>query len=113
MPIVNADAKSLEWITYLFLSQDPVGCKEWLEFNENPKLNDIHTRNQNDLNLVSRLIAKIFLFRCIYRGPALSYQGKRVFRKYYKDKEQARIELNLEILKKLGYVESEKEVSHQ
>lgn len=73
MTIVNADAKSLEWITYLFLSQDPVGCKEWLEFNENPKLNDIHTRNQNDLNLVSRLIAKIFLFRCIYRGPAFAY----------------------------------------
>ena len=73
MTIVNADAKSLEWITYLFLSQDPVGCKEWLEFNENPKLNDIHTRNQMDLKLVSRLIAKIFLFRCIYRGPAFAY----------------------------------------
>lgn len=71
--IVQADAKSLEWISYLFLSQDKVGIQEWFDFIANPKLNDIHTRNQNDLNLISRLIAKIFLFRCIYRGPAYAY----------------------------------------
>ena len=75
--------------------------------------------NQNLINIDKRSTNKSG-----YRGiswdkthqcwvAALSYQGKRVFRKYYKDKEQARIELNLEILKKLGYVESEKEVSHQ
>ena len=63
MAIVNADAKSLEWISYLFLSQDKVGIQEWLDFCADPKLNDIHTKNQNDLNLPSRLIAKIFLFR--------------------------------------------------
>ena len=40
---------------------------------ENPKLNDIHTKNQKDLGLISRLISKIFLFRCIYRGPAFAY----------------------------------------
>ena len=73
MSIVNADAKSLEWISYLFISQDKVGIEEWLAFCDNPKLNDIHTKNQKDLNLVSRLIAKIFLFRCIYRGPAFAY----------------------------------------
>ena len=61
--IVNADAKSLEWISYLFISQDKVGIEEWLAFCDNPKLNDIHTKNQKDLNLPSRLIAKIFLFR--------------------------------------------------
>ena len=71
--IVNADAKSLEWISYLFLSQDKNGIAEWLEFVDNPKLNDIHTKNQRDLNLISRLIAKVFLFRCIYRGPAFAY----------------------------------------
>lgn len=73
MSIVNADTKSLEWISYLFISQDKVGIEEWLAFCDNPKLNDIHTKNQKDLNLVSRLIAKIFLFRCIYRGPAFAY----------------------------------------
>ena len=63
MSIVNADAKSLEWISFLFLSQDKNGIAEWLEFVDNPKLNDIHTKNQRDLNLISRLIAKVFLFR--------------------------------------------------
>jgi len=71
--ICNADAKSLEWITCLFLSQDKAGIEEWLAFVDNPKLNDIHTKNQKDFNLISRLIAKIFLFRCIYRGPAFAY----------------------------------------
>ena len=63
MPIVNADAKSLEWISYLYLSQDKVGIQEWLDFVANPKLHDIHTKNQQDLSLPSRLVAKIFLFR--------------------------------------------------
>lgn len=71
--IVNADAKSLEWISYLFLSQDKNGIAEWMEFVADQSLNDIHTKNKNDLKLVSRLIAKIFLFRCIYRGPAFAY----------------------------------------
>lgn len=71
--ILNADAKSLEWITFLYLSQDEAGIKEWLDFVKDTKLNDIHTKNQNDFKLVSRLIAKIFLFRCIYRGPAFAY----------------------------------------
>jgi len=75
MSIINADAKSLEWISYLFLSQDKNGINEWLEFVDNPKLHDIHTKNQKDLGLISRLISKIFLFRCIYRGPAFAYAG--------------------------------------
>ena len=73
MTIVNADAKSLEWISYLFISQDKNGIQEWLDFVEDPKKNDIHTKNQKDLNLISRLISKVFLFRCIYRGPAYAY----------------------------------------
>lgn len=71
--ILNADVKSLEWITYLFISQDPTGIKEWLAFCDDPKLNDIHTGNQNDLALPSRFVSKRFLFRCIYRGPAFAY----------------------------------------
>ena len=71
--IVNADAKSLEWITYLYISQDKNGIEEWQNFVADSKLNDIHTKNERDLRLSSRLIAKIFLFRCIYRGPAFAY----------------------------------------
>lgn len=71
--IIQADAKSLEWITYLFLSQDQAGIKEWLEFVDNPKLNDIHRRNEIAFKLPERRVAKFFLFRCIYRGPAFAY----------------------------------------
>lgn len=71
--IVNADAKSLEWITYLHISQDKNGIEEWLSFVEDPKLNDIHTKNQNDFHLPNRGVSKAFLFRCIYRGPAFAY----------------------------------------
>lgn len=81
MAIVNADAKSLEWISFLFISQDKAGIEEWLAFVDNPKLNDIHTKNQKDFSLISRLIAKIFLFRCIYRGPAYAYANDPDFSK--------------------------------
>jgi len=57
----------------LFLSQDKNGIAEWLAFCDNPKLNDIHTKNVLDFKLPSRLIAKILLFRAIYRGPAFAY----------------------------------------
>ena len=73
MPIVNVDAKSLEWCTYLFLSQDKVGIEEWNAVVADPKTNDIHTANQNAFKLPSRLIAKVFLFRAIYRGTAFAY----------------------------------------
>lgn len=33
----------------------------------------MHTANQTKFNLPSRLIAKVFLFRWIYRGPAFAY----------------------------------------
>ena len=61
--ILNADVKSLEWITYLFISQDKNGIQEWFDFVDNPKLNDIHTKNQHDLSLLSRLISKVFLLQ--------------------------------------------------
>ena len=70
MPIVNNDAKSLEWCTYLFLSQDETGIKEWNNVVKYPdKYPDIHTSNQNTFKLPTRLIAKILLFRAIYADP--------------------------------------------
>ena len=71
--IVNVDAKSLEWCTYLFLSQDPVGIDEWNGVINDPTKYDIHKANQAAFNLPSRLIAKVFLFRWIYRGSAFAY----------------------------------------
>lgn len=71
--IVNVDAKSLEWCTYLFLSQDKVGIEEWHGVINDPSKNDIHKANQLAFNLPSRLIAKVFLFRWIYRGSAFAY----------------------------------------
>lgn len=71
--IINVDAKSLEWCTYLFLSQDKVGIEEWIGVINDPTKNDIHRSNQEAFALPSRLIAKIFLFRWIYRGSAFAY----------------------------------------
>ena len=44
--IINIDVKSLEWCTYLFLSQDKTGIDEWISVLEDPTKNDIHTANQ-------------------------------------------------------------------
>ena len=71
--LVSVDAKSLEWCTYLFLSQDRVGIDEWHGVVTDPTKNDIHRANQDAFKLPSRLIAKVFLFRWIYRGPAFAY----------------------------------------
>lgn len=71
--IVNVDAKSLEWCTYLYLSQDKTGIDEWHAVLNDPTKNDIHKANQVAFNLPSRLIAKVFLFRWIYRGSAFAY----------------------------------------
>lgn len=73
MTIVNVDAKSLEWCTYLHLSQDKVGIEEWHNVVDDPTKFDIHRDNQTKFSLPSRLIAKVFLFRWIYRGPAFAY----------------------------------------
>lgn len=67
MPILNADAKQLEWVAAVYLSQDPVGIKEIIEGI------DQHSDNQARFNLPSRLIAKIFVFRLIFGGQAWSY----------------------------------------
>ena len=71
--IVSVDAKSLEWCTYLYLSQDPVGIEEWHGVLNDPSKYDIHKANQEAFNLPSRLVAKRFLFRWIYFGSAFAY----------------------------------------
>jgi DNA polymerase I len=57
----------LEWRTVLELSKDQVGIDEIL------KGEDTHSKNQEAFNLPSRLIAKIFLFRTIFRGSGWSF----------------------------------------
>lgn len=65
--IVNVDFAGLEWKTVLEWSQDPVGIREVLD-----EL-DAHSDNQKAFGLPSRLIAKVFLFRAIFRGKAFAY----------------------------------------
>lgn len=81
--IVNADAKSLEWVVGTYLSQDKVAMAEiWDNV-------DAHTSNQikfklpgwedaqagikSDLAKFGRGVAKIFVFRLIYGGTSYSY----------------------------------------
>lgn len=57
----------LEWRVALALSQDWVGINEILGGE------DTHAKNQAAFGLPSRLIAKIFLFRTIFRGSGWSF----------------------------------------
>lgn len=72
--LVQCDASQLEWRTILQLSQDEVGIKEVLEKA------DAHSLNQAAFNLPSRLIAKIYLFRTIFRGSGYSFANDPDFR---------------------------------
>lgn len=56
-----------------YLSQDPLLIKEIVDGV------DLHSRNQEMLNLPSRLIAKIFVFRLVYGGSAFSYANDPEF----------------------------------
>lgn len=65
--LFQCDASQLEWRTALELSQDPTGLQEILGGE------DTHAKNQKAFDLPSRLIAKIFLFRTIFRGSGWSF----------------------------------------
>lgn len=65
--LFQTDASQLEWRTALALSGDLTGLKEVLNGE------DTHALNQAAFNLPSRLIAKIFLFRTIFRGSGWSF----------------------------------------
>lgn len=65
--LIQCDASQLEWRTLLELAKDDVGIQEILGGE------DTHAKNQVAFDLPSRLIAKIFLFRTIYRGSGWSF----------------------------------------
>lgn len=65
--LVQVDASQLEWRVLLELARDEIGIQEVLGKE------DAHSKNQIAFNLPSRLIAKIFLFRTIYRGSGWSF----------------------------------------
>lgn len=73
MPLISCDAKQLEWRTVLFLSQDRVGIDEVIADA------DAHGLNQVAFDLPSRLIAKIYLFRTIFRGSGYSFAHDPAF----------------------------------
>jgi len=65
--LIQCDASQLEWRTILQLAKDEVGIQEVLAKA------DAHSLNQVAFNLPSRLIAKIYLFRTIFRGSGWSF----------------------------------------
>ena len=67
MPLLQIDASQLEWRTALELSDDQVGIQEVLDGA------DAHSLNQVAFSLPSRLIAKIYLFRTIFRGSGYAF----------------------------------------
>jgi len=71
--IISVDAKALDWLVGIYLSQDKIGMQEW---NEGI---DQHTMNQEAFVLPSRLIAKKFLFRAIFLGSAYAYANDPEF----------------------------------
>lgn len=72
--IANLDAAQLEWRVVLHNSGDKVGIQEVLEGR------DFHSDNQKTFKLPSRLIAKIFLFRAIFKGSAYAYSVDNDFK---------------------------------
>lgn len=71
--LVVADASQLEWRTALQLSGDPVGIAEVVEGQ------DTHSLNQQAFSLPARLIAKIYLFRTIFRGSGYAFANDPEF----------------------------------
>lgn len=71
--LVQCDASQLEWRTAVQLSQDEVGLKEITEGA------DAHSLNQQAFDLPSRFIAKIYLFRTIFRGSGYAFANDPEF----------------------------------
>ena len=65
--ILNLDASGLEWRTVAHNSRDKTAIKEIKDGL------DTHADNQRVFGLPSRLIAKVFLFRAIFKGSAYAY----------------------------------------
>lgn len=71
--LVAVDGAQLEWRTAVELSKDPIGIKEIVEGL------DTHSLNQVAFELPSRLIAKIYLFRTIFRGSGYAFAQDPAF----------------------------------
>lgn len=69
--LIECDSAQLEWRTAMFLSQDKVGIKEIKDGL------DFHSDNQKRYKFPQgkegRDLAKTFIFRAIYKGPAYAY----------------------------------------
>lgn len=71
--LIQADAAGLEWRVLAELAQDEVAI------GEISNKEDTHSKNQTTFELPSRLIAKIYLFRTIYRGSGWSFANDASF----------------------------------
>jgi DNA polymerase I-like protein with 3'-5' exonuclease and polymerase domains len=71
--LVGFDLAQLEWRTAAELSGDPIAFKEISEGL------DTHSLNQVAFDLPSRLIAKIYLFRTIFRGSGYAFANDPAF----------------------------------
>lgn len=72
--LIQCDAAQLEWRCIVDLSADATGIAEIKN-----KL-DTHSINQEAFDLPSRLIAKIYLFRTIYRGSGYAFAMDKEFK---------------------------------
>lgn len=72
--IANLDAAQLEWRVVAHNSGDKVAIQEILDGA------DFHSDNQAKFKLPSRLIAKVFLFRAIFKGSAYAYSVDNDFK---------------------------------
>jgi len=72
--ICNLDAAQLEWRVVAHNSGDKVAIQEILDGA------DFHSDNQAKFKLPSRLIAKVFLFRAIFKGSAYAYSVDNDFK---------------------------------
>lgn len=65
--LISADAAQLEWRTPVSLSRDSVGIDELLSGA------DVHSLNQAEFKLPTRLVSKTYLFRTIFRGSGWAF----------------------------------------
>lgn len=71
--LISCDASQLEWRVAIELSKDEVGL------DEIRNKQDTHSLNQQAFELPSRLIAKIYLFRTIFRGSGWAFANDPEF----------------------------------
>lgn len=71
--LIQCDASQLEWRVAVELAQDQVAIAEIVNKE------DTHSKNQEAFGLPSRLIAKVYLFRTVFRGSGWSFANDNDF----------------------------------